>query len=105
MNPKDQIVAIILSVRELRFSTSLYSSREIWLWPTGNKTFDPLTDLNGAHELEKMLNQPVHMQKHAWNNYKAALKVATNQHEVHATAAQRAEAFLRTIGKWEETKP
>lgn len=22
----------------------------------------------------------------------------------HATAAQRAEAFLRTIGKWEETK-
>jgi len=23
---------------------------------------------------------------------------------VHATAAQRAEAFLRTIGKWEEAK-
>ena len=24
---------------------------------------------------------------------------------VHATAAQRAEAFLRTIGKWEEASP
>jgi DNA-binding XRE family transcriptional regulator len=23
---------------------------------------------------------------------------------IHATAAQRAEAFLRTIGKWEEEK-
>ena len=23
----------------------------------------------------------------------------------HATASQRAEAFLRTIGKWEEDKP
>jgi len=23
----------------------------------------------------------------------------------HATAAQRAEAFLRTIGKWKEAKP
>lgn len=27
-----------------------------------------------------------------------------NEWEWHATAAQRAEAFLRTIGKWEHAK-
>lgn len=61
-----------------------------------------LTDLNAMHEAEKVLNTPVHMQKHAWNNYKALLEKTTDGSSFHATAAQRAEAFLRTLNKWEQ---
>ena len=60
------------------------------------------SDLNAMHEAEKYrwigdlkrlhTNTIVY---NAWNLYRANLK-----HNVHATAAHRAEAFLKTIGKW-----
>lgn len=58
-------------------------------------------DLNAMHEAENVLNTPVHMQKHAWNNYKAMLEMMTKGSAFHATASQRAEAFLKTLGLWE----
>lgn len=59
-------------------------------------------DLNAMHEAEKVLQQ--RMEK--WWNYTSQLAVVNSTlgvgGEAHATAPQRAEAFLRTLGKWIE---
>jgi hypothetical protein len=59
---------------------------------------DYLHDLNAMHEVEKILNPA---QK---RDYRDALCIICGQRypACFATAAQRAEAFLRTIGKWED---
>lgn len=59
------------------------------------------SDLNAMHEAEKLL---VHDQ---WCVYRTRLWKITNdarpaEYDVHATAAQRAEAFLKTLGLWKE---
>ena len=68
---------------------------------------DYLNDLNAMHEAEMVLK---HQQ---WPDYWNWLFVASTRQSgtgkaeykvTHATAAQRAEAFLRTIGKWEESE-
>ena len=59
---------------------------------------DYCNDLNAMHEAEKMLN------KEQWVAYGRELSRLNVFPMVHATAAQRAEAFLRTLGKWEDTK-
>ena len=63
-------------------------------------------DLNAMHEAEKVLRKDQHrnyikelvfLPKAEWTDvYEEVMVVA------HATAAQRAEAFLKTIGKWED---
>ena len=70
-----------------------------WLSPHGYYAPEPdyLNDLNAMHEAEKVLNQE---QKedyffiifNFYGNWPKAIQ---------ATAAQRARAFLRVIGKWE----
>lgn len=70
---------------------------------------DYINDLNAMHEAEKALQDKCLF----WPDYVDELskmfrvgfpgKDATNWSQMcHATAAQRAEAFLKTIGKWEE---
>ena len=71
---------------------------------------DYLNDLNAMHEAEKVLT------KANWGGYAAELYRITDAHNhgispnhhwlavAFSTATQRAEAFLRTIGKWEEEK-
>ena len=62
---------------------------------------DYLNDLNAMHEAEKVLTKSqrsifmyqLYGEKVTWNDWP----------RVHSTAAQRAEAFLRTIGKWEQS--
>jgi hypothetical protein len=52
------------------------------------------------HEAEKVLILDC-----VWATYLDKLSVVVAEKSlVNATAAQRAEAFLRTIGKWEEEK-
>ena len=64
---------------------------------------DYLNDLNAMHEAEKTLNQNLAAEyarmltSTAWQSEQPTFAPMT------ATAAQRAEAFLRTINKWEET--
>ena len=65
---------------------------------------DYCTDLNAMHEAEKTLTPK------NWNNYSEnwwiyckLLRVNDADEAIHATARQRAEAFLRTLGKWEAT--
>jgi len=66
---------------------------------------DFLNDLNAIHEAE------AHNIKQLQNSYGLAICEACDAEKpcsgwdyLHATAAQRAEAFLKTIGKWEEPK-
>ena len=60
---------------------------------------DYCNDLNAMHEAEKVL-----VGKNNWElcNYVHRLHTATNSWTALATARQKAEAFLKTIGKWEE---
>jgi hypothetical protein len=61
---------------------------------------DYLNDLNAMHEAEKTLrNQFTTLEEAYWRNL-----AYVQPHPIFATAVQRAEAFLRTVGKWEEDK-
>lgn len=65
--------------------------------------FDYCNDLNAMHEAEKILTdeQCVFVRdylRERLENYPASRYIW------HATARQRAEAFLRTLGKWEEVQ-
>jgi hypothetical protein len=62
---------------------------------------DYLNDLNAMHEAEKVLNEK---QDHIMNDTLWDM-CEGRKYLWHATASQRAEAFLRTIGKWQEAKP
>lgn len=81
---------------------------------------DYLSDLNAMHEAEKVLT-PDQKRHYTFNLFKALTKVTAVDlgYEdlklkgvsltcvfaiVHATATQRAQPFLRTIGKWEDSK-
>lgn len=69
-------------------------------------------DLNAMHEAEKFLEG-----SHNWNNYTDILgKLCLYKPELHglrtfvniivsASARQRAEAFVKTIGKWTVQEP
>ena len=54
-------------------------------------------DLNAMHEVEKSLKNRL------FENYLIKLLDFTDE-PMHATSRHRAEAFLRTLGKWEEAK-
>jgi hypothetical protein len=57
---------------------------------------DYLNDLNAMHEAEKTLDYD------DLNDMEESVSFHFGVTPFHSTAAQRAEAFLRTIGKWEE---
>lgn len=65
-----------------------------------HQPFHYSSDLNLMHEAEETLNQD--------NLYIMALHIeglcGRGEFYFRATARQRAEAFLRTLGKWEETQ-
>ena len=88
MNPEQQRVAIAEACGE--DNDSIYRD----LIP------DYLNDLNAMHEAEKVLTSE------QVTSYVYLLESMNDRWSTpaFATAAQRAEAFLRTIGKWEEMK-
>jgi len=68
---------------------------------------DPLSDLNAMHEAEKVFTDAD--QKHRYLETLAEVVMDASCYEINAghawrvttaTASQRVEAFLRTIGKW-----
>ena len=61
---------------------------------------DYLNDLNAMHEAENVLVWRV-AEKGCWSEYCDYLSDVCGLDAFGATATQRAEAFLRTIGKWE----
>jgi hypothetical protein len=56
------------------------------------------SDLNAMHEAEKVLTAE---QRRSYVNCIFNLPVSECESNTFATAAQRAKAFLRAIGKWE----
>jgi hypothetical protein len=60
---------------------------------------DYCTDLNAMHEAEEAIAGVL------WRDYFERLQRHGNGFGIRATAIQRAEAFLRTVGKWEEVQP
>ena len=81
----------------------------IWKGPSGEMCGhgqyppDYLNDLNAVHEAEKVLN----FQQRSEFTSRLSSMVSHGFDFCHATATQRAEAFLRTLGLWieEDTKP
>ena len=73
---------------------------------------DYLNDLNAMHEAKKVLWEMDWGNREIFNDHLANIikgrKVNRNDWDretlLDATAEQEAEAFLRTINKWEETK-
>jgi hypothetical protein len=59
-------------------------------------TPDYLNDLNAMYEAEKTLDYDY------LNDLEESVSFHFGVTPFHSTAAQRAEAFLKTIGKWEE---
>lgn len=61
---------------------------------------DYLTDLNAMHFAE----QSIRRDHDVYGLYLSHLNRTAPECRVHATPAQKAEAFLRAIGKWEGGK-
>ena len=110
MNPEQQLITI----------AEACGCRECWISQNGapwgflganyysQLLPDYLNDLNAMHEAEKVLTDD------QWPIYRDEIRLVVLgpirmvsdwcKSNIHATASQRAEAFLRTIGKWEECK-
>ncbi len=68
-----------------------------------HRCFSPCVDLNAMHEVEKVLVDPQRKQ-YAELLLPMMGEPEWSYNDVFATAAQRAEAFLRTIEKWDDSK-
>ncbi len=64
---------------------------------------DYLNDLNAMHEAEKTIRPKDTPTPHGWEKWDEYEKRLSDLcGDDHATAAQRAEAFLKTLNLWEE---
>lgn len=90
-------------------------SMEMWLSPNDIHFFpwqlpDYCNDLNAMHEAEKVVASQCKehdywffvRQLMGFPDAECDWDEVLHFNAIHATARQRAEAFLRTIGKWEE---
>lgn len=125
MNPEQQRIAIAKQIGwqlERKPQPSLGRDLVRWIDPSGKATSSHLVfensgelgylpdftrDLNAMHEAERILI-PGSKENGNWYGFVKALgeiverdKTGSN---IHATASQRAEAFLRTLGLWCESK-
>ena len=114
MTPEQQRIAIAEAIPRLRWEiVSDYSER--WVWPSGIVTGPPDDDLNAMHEAVKILpdelrhlyrvNLCLASNKIHPNNVRKLSKEQQDQaywQYCNATAAQRAEAFLRALNLWKE---
>ena len=63
------------------------------------------TCLNAMHEAEKVLKGYEQIHTYVWHlNNRKDWETDFKLMEVHISARHRAEAFLRTLGKWEEVQ-
>ena len=124
MSPEAQRIAIAKSVGidtrwfavqvnnhgiiETRYSRTIAQSQRILFKETGKpvecvrpeKLPDYLNDLNAMHEAENVLTNE---QWWLFVEFLTEIRGGGVALCISATAAQRAEAFLRTIGKWVES--
>jgi hypothetical protein len=90
------------------------SCADCWVCPkrgAGYGAYEPpnyLNDLNAMHDAEKVLGEK-RIRSYAFTlaqvlDTSPTVDLDDQFLNIHATASQRAEAFLRTIGKWKECK-
>jgi len=107
MTPEQQQIAIAEACgwkyepRRLSINGILIEDSYPWISPTGARDYisqlpDYLTDLNAMHEAEKLIMLHPHAAKTRCR-YHAYLADLCKIDAIHATAPQRAEAFLRTL--------
>jgi len=74
-----------------------------WKRPDSYVRFNPANDLNAMHEAEKTLT-PDQKDEYARRlcDINCCMEMSIEWDCASATARQRAEAFLKTIGKWKE---
>ncbi len=101
MTPEAQRMAIARACPEV---ASIEPSG-LWCKYDMGRPFDPLNDLNAMHEAEKVLTHD-QLQQYVDQLNRLRQDGWGNKHidAYCCTAAQRAEAFLRTLGKWEDDK-
>lgn len=108
MKPESQIIAIaeacgwkVLEPEVKPAITYLWGLRESFILEEDKEIIpDYLNDLNAMHDAEQVLTSE------QVTSYVYSLELMNERWATpaFATASQRAEAFLRTIGKWEESK-
>jgi hypothetical protein len=77
----------------------------VGIWSDDGWVPQYLNDLNAMHDAEKVLIGDEPENSELWCDFQTNLVIACPAYlSYHATASQRAEAFLRTIGKWKEAK-
>ena len=93
------------------FTQNIPMTRTRWTNPSGGQTTltlpDYLNDLNAMHEAEKVLSEK------QWVQYEEEIRTVVlggirlvsqwTKADIHATAAQKAKAFLQTLGLWQPT--
>lgn len=113
MNETDQRIAIATAMRWRDVEKDPFTNGLIWgtqpishdAGVVDRKVPDYLNDLNAMNEAEKVLSDDIFEFVSQLDHYEGILKeICKNQRIFSATAAQRAEAFLKTIGKWKEDK-
>lgn len=106
MNPEQQRIAIAEACGWVYVpEDATWRSPEKFTWRCHSSPPDYLNDLNAMHEAEKALTGD---QRDRYVYILAGITdpsnemgLADSEYALFATAAQRAEAFLKTIGKWE----
>ena len=103
MTPEQQRIAIAEACGWKR-DDSLFTRSQGWRGPQG-QWYSPLppdyrNDLNAMHEAEKMFRAAIYCR---YISELCDLAIKDNNCMYMATAAQRAEAFLRATGKWVES--
>ncbi len=116
MKPEAQRIAIAEACGWKKYDNPHENDWHRYSAPIGTSPFlgrhalpDYFNDLNAMHEAEKVLTDEQDLEySEALEQVVSARFGCNNAEDMRrlrsATAAQRAEAFLRTIGKWEETK-
>jgi hypothetical protein len=114
MNKEAQRIAIAeacgWSYKKGEFATYWWNDQVNKTLPPNDDGFRPcpdyLNDLNAMHEAEKVIPRQLYHVDYWQKGYGRFQQILSGLTitPYSATAAQRAEAFLRTIGKWEEAK-
>jgi len=101
MNSEQQRIAIAeacgwrIKLSDLQSGLDVYRDNEPYCKPLP----DYLNDLNAMHEAEKVLDD---VQIDLFKNYLHVVVTTKERITAHATAAQRAEAFLKVVNKWKD---
>ena len=106
MTPEKQRIAIaeklgLMNIRLIDGISLVYGPE----WPDCRLVPDYPNDLNAMHEAERCLSENQYDEYRKWLTMINAddYKPGYHRNAISATADQRAEAFLKTLGLWEET--